>query len=90
MRLSFQAVRDYFRIAGDPPATCEDVRNDLRKCLDEWVADFAPVDAAHNIAKRKLATIFPNCLLVPQGCHRIDAERASGCYQGSQNRDYSE
>jgi ribosomal-protein-alanine N-acetyltransferase len=25
-----------FRVGGDPPATCEDVRNDLRKCLDEW------------------------------------------------------
>jgi|HubBroStandDraft_2_1064218.scaffolds.fasta_scaffold909623_2 hypothetical protein len=32
----------------------------------------------------------PNCLLVPQGRHGIDAERASGWYQRSQNRNYSE
>jgi hypothetical protein len=51
---------------------------------------YSPATAAHNIAKRKLAFIFPNCLLVPQGCHRIDAERASGWYQRSQNRNYSE
>jgi hypothetical protein len=26
-----------FRVGGYPPATREDVRNDLRKGLDEWV-----------------------------------------------------
>lgn len=31
---------DYFRIGGNPPATREDVQNDLRKCLDEWFGDF--------------------------------------------------
>jgi hypothetical protein len=30
----------YVRVGGDPPATREDVQNDLRKCLDEWAGDF--------------------------------------------------
>jgi hypothetical protein len=30
-----------FRVGGDPPATRENVQNDLRKCLDEWVGDLA-------------------------------------------------
>jgi hypothetical protein len=78
---------DYFRVAGDSGA-----RRKCRACtkLNERIGDLALVDAAHYIAKRKLAIIFPNCSLVPQGCHRIDAERASGRYQGSQNRNDSE
>jgi hypothetical protein len=34
----------YFWVGGDPPATREDVQNDLRKCLDEWFGDDAPTD----------------------------------------------
>ena len=58
--------------------------------IGECIGNFALVDPGHNVTKRKLAFIFLNCLLVPQGCHRIDAERASGWYQGSQNRNGSE
>jgi hypothetical protein len=32
---------DYFRVAGDPPATREDVQNDLRKYLDARFGDCA-------------------------------------------------
>jgi hypothetical protein len=28
-----------FLVGGNPPATREDVQNDLRKCLDEWFGD---------------------------------------------------
>jgi hypothetical protein len=37
---------NYFRMAGDPPATREDVQYDLRKCLDEWFVDYALVNAS--------------------------------------------
>ena len=59
----------------------------------EWsmceLAVLALIEAAHR-SQSEARFYSPNCLLVPQGCHRIDAERASAWYQSSQNRNKPE
>jgi hypothetical protein len=40
----FYGKVNYFRVGGDPPATREDVQNELRNCLDGWFGDLSLVE----------------------------------------------